>query len=103
MCNRPYNSLRGAITRGPKAKPRRYTDTTKVASVFEVSWKLAITKGTPGANIDDASGLHLLVSLYLCTKYIFCPNDSGTYVMKVIPDRAAMFPHFNAVLQFIGF
>lgn len=58
--SRPLYSLNGATIRGPKANPKMYTETTKVARRLEVVSKSVITWGTPGANIDDARGLEML-------------------------------------------
>lgn len=48
--------------RGPKAKPRTYIDTRKVAVIDEVLLNSRIIIGTAGANMDDPSGL----SSYQC-------------------------------------
>jgi hypothetical protein len=76
---RPYSSDMGAMISGPIANPRIYTDTTKVAMVFEVSWKVRRTWGTPGAKKDEARG-----------------------VMSVTAPRAAIMPHFREAAQFCG-
>lgn len=68
------------MNKGPKAKPRMKMDTTKVASVsFELPSSFIIW-GTPGAIIDDASG-----------------------VKKERNDIVAIIPHFRPFDQLMGF
>jgi hypothetical protein len=57
---RPYISDRGAITKGPTMYPRMKTETTKEPSMSLVEWNSRIASPTPGANIDEARGLHHL-------------------------------------------
>lgn len=54
------------------AKPRTYTDTMNVASNLLVTSKSAMTSGTPGANMDEASAM-----------------------MRDSPDRTATLLHFR--------
>ena len=63
--SRPYSSLSGATRSGPKAKPRRYTDTTKVERRSECWSKCLMSSGTPGAKEDDPSGLEASMSAAL--------------------------------------
>ncbi len=42
---------------GPKQKPSKYTETTNVARISDVWWKSLSRFSTPGANMDEASGL----------------------------------------------
>jgi hypothetical protein len=55
-------------------------ETTKVANVTDSLWKSRMTSGTPGANIDEPSG-----------------------VMRVRKDRIARSPYFLGDGQFMGF
>lgn len=43
---------------GPMANPRMYIETTNDASSTFVDLKSFIRLGTPGANIEEASGLY---------------------------------------------
>ena len=53
----PDGTQQERTTRGPKTYPSTYTDTTKDASATLSSLNSSITKGTPGANVDEANGL----------------------------------------------
>ena len=54
---RPYSSEAGAMIKGPKTYPRTYIDTTRDATARLSSLNSSITRGTPGAKVDDAKGL----------------------------------------------
>lgn len=64
---------------GPMAKPRTKTETTKLDSRREDVLKVSRTSGTPGANIDEASG-----------------------VTKVMAEQRPIFSHFFRADQFCG-
>ena len=58
MIARPYNSLRGATTRGPKTNPIMYTETTNDSSSWLLAWNRFMIRGTAGAVTVDAIELH---------------------------------------------
>ena len=45
------------MTKGPKAYPSTYTETTKPARRVFDEWNSVMTSGIPGANMEDAKGL----------------------------------------------
>src|SRR6266480_4600933 len=62
----------GAITKGPEAKPRTYTETTKAASSVLRLRNSSISSGTPGAKMDDARGVMNVKALIRPQFTTFC-------------------------------
>ncbi|GMG11288.1 unnamed protein product [Aspergillus oryzae] len=91
---------KGRHDQGPKAKPKRYTETTKDERGLLVEWNCSITCVTPGANMTDPNGLQPTVSSYTRRPAI---DYSKTYVRKLKIDTHATFRTFFGVPQYNGF
>lgn len=61
MTARPYSSLNGATTKGPKINPIMYTDTTNDSNTGSLLLNCFIINGTAGAATVDAMELPLRV------------------------------------------
>ncbi len=72
-------------------------ETTKEASCSLLDLNSVITSGTPGANMEEASGLKNQLSSGMER------SQGESYVRKVIDAMTATLPHFSFSDQLIGF
>ena len=83
------------MTKGPKAYPSTYTETTKPARRVLDEWNSVMTSGIPGANMEDAKGLRIIRLSHAKTNYL-------THVRKVMDEMTAILPHFRPPAQLFG-